>query len=395
MDEQLHSFILNHRTDDVRDLLLHAAPADIDLRTAAVQISGWQTARRKLPLWAATDGILYPAHLPMEQCSSQATAAYKAELAGGWMEGEVRLADLTGGFGVDSTMMIRRLPQARLTWVERDEGLCRLARHNFPLLGVERVEVVCGEAEDSLRRLPRQHLIYIDPARRDSNGGRTVRIADCTPDVARLQTELRARADRVMVKLSPMLDLSEAERLLGGLEEIHVVSVDGECKELLAVLRATDTAEPVIHCINLGRTPAHFHFTRTAENALTCRYAERIGAYLYEPNASVLKAAAFRTVAVAFGLSKLHPDSHLYTSDVPVDSFPGRRFAVMGLCGFGKKELRSLLADTPKANLTIRNFPLSVARLRQRLHLAEGGDTYLFATTLRDGSHVLIRCAKY
>lgn len=423
--ENLRTFIRDHRADDVRELMLHAGRyADVDVRTAAVQISAWQAARRKLPTWAATEGIVFPGHLPMEQCSSEATARYKrgvwvrkrrglADATSSGKTAVFRVADLTGGFGVDAAMLAaRRLPgdaatnrpgegenaATRLTFVERDEELCALARHNLPLLGLEDTEVLCGDGEDFLRTLPEPlHLIYIDPARRDAHGGKTVAIADCTPDVARLNGLLLQKARMAIVKLSPMLDVAEALRQLRGVEEVHVVSADGECKEVLLLLRrgADATAGPEIHCVNIVRGQAgDFVFTPSSEREAECHFAAQPRPFLYEPNASLLKAAAFRSAAQAFGVAKLHPSSHLYTSDALVSGFPGRTFEVVGWCPFKKKEVRQLLGGIPRANLTVRNFPLSVAELRQRLKLAEGGDDYLFATTLADATRALIRCRK-
>ena len=453
------SFIRAHRTDDVRELMLQASRyPEVDMRQACVQISAWQTARTKLPLWAETEGILFPEHLSMEQCSSQATAEYKGrthllafnglytpfgspvnrgtetlygreyipamriesqsnrvttprstrEGLGESPEGKGMgplFTDLTGGFGVDATMLALAHPQVYLTFVERNPELCDLARHNLPLLGVKDVDVVCGEAEEVLPSLPHQHLIYLDPARRDSHGGKTVAIEDCTPNLMALQDLLLEKADCVMVKLSPMLDIRLALRQLRDVTDVHVVSLQGECKEILLVMRpqrqsvlssenpTESTADDLrIHCVNLPSSS--FSFTYHEEQTALCSYTAQVQRYLYEPNASVMKAAPFKTLAQRFGLQKLHPASHLYTSDTSCPDFPGRQFEVVGQTAFNKKELRRFLAGLTQANLTVRNFPLSVADLRRRLRLGEGGTDYLFATTLADNNHVLIRCQK-
>lgn len=402
MNEDTLQFIREHRNDDVRQLMLGASCwPEADVREACVQIAAWQRARQKLPTWAACDGILYPAQLPMEQCSSELTARYKAEVAcllpipqGG------SITDLTGGFGVDATMLAVATG-GTLTFVERNEDLCRLARHNLPLMGVGHAEVVCGDALEVLDSLPRQDLIFVDPARRDEHGGRTVAIADCTPDIEQLQEQLTGKAGFAMVKLSPMLDMADALRRLHNVCEVHIVSVDGECKEILMVLskehktRATQDEIPVV-CVNLSdRHPLQtFTFTYGEEHEAACQYTKEPGSYLYEPNASLLKAHAFKSVAQRFGLRKLHRDSHLYTADMPCDNFPGRQFEVIGVTDFNKKNIKALLTGISRANLTIRNFPLSVADLRRRLKLSEGGDDYLFATTLATGQHVLVLCRK-
>ena len=467
MDEQLMRFIRKHRDDDVRALMLRAERyPEVDVRAAAVQVQGWQTARKKLPLWASTEGILFPEHLSMEQCSSQRAAEYKGSLAVRLAEGLqamenksdpicdeprrmanlgsaesaparhsahasmalrslnrtlhlnnavrhssfliphssfFRVTDLTGGFGVDTTMIVRALQAAGwgvvITWVERQSALCALAQHNLPLLGVERVEIRCGEAEEALKQLPHQHLIYIDPSRRDAHGGRVVALGDCQPDVARLLPLLLAKAEYVLVKLSPMLDLTETLRSLPAVE-VHVVSVEGECKELLLLLSASAAeSEPTIHCVNISqRQTSLFRFTRSEEQSAACTYAEAVGAYLFEPDASVMKAAAFRTVARRFGLSKLHPNSHLYTSPSPVAAFPGRMFRVLGTCSVGRRPLQALLRSLSDGSrsfhLAVRNFPLSADALRKQLGVREGGSHYLFATTLLSGSRCLILCEK-
>ena len=398
MTEQTRQFVREHRTDDVRSLMLSGTRwKDVDMRQACVQIAAWQRACTKLPSWAAQDDILYPEQLPMEQCSSELTARYKAEVV---PVGSQRrsIADLTGGFGIDATMLAQG--NVHLTFVERNPALCDLARHNLPLMGVQDIEVIGGDCEAVLPTLPHQDLIYIDPARRDSHGGRTFALADCAPDVEQLQDLLLAHADCVMVKLSPMLDIADTLRRLRHIHEIHVVSVDGECKELLIIIGAPSDAmasqQVPITCVNLSdRHPRQtFTFTHEEELLATCSHTTMLGRYLYEPNTSVLKAGALRCVAQRFRLLKLHPNSHLYTSSEHLSDFPGRSFEVVSVSDFNKKNIAQLLSDIPCANLTVRNFPLSVAELRRRLKLSEGGSDYLFATTLSDEKHVLIRCRK-
>lgn len=383
-------FIRLHRTDDVRTLALRAAKHnDINLTQALQQIAGWQAARRKLPCWSTTEGVLYPPHLSMEQCSSEQTAVYKAEVLG---TGEA-MADLTGGFGVDCSYLARGFRRA--AYVERNGELCALARHNFPLLGCPHIEVHEAEAEDYLRGMTPVDCLFLDPARRDSHGGRTVAIADCTPDVKALRPLLLAKARRVLVKLSPMLDITLALRDLPGVIEVHVVSVQNECKELLLLLTPDAVTDgPTFHCVNFAADIRRFSFTAAEEQQAVCPLTSAPGAYLYEPNASLLKAGAFRVPASRFGLQKLHTNSHLYTSDTFVADFPGRSFRVEDVCTFGKKELKALTAPLTQANLTVRNFPSSVADLRKRLKLREGGDTYLFATTLADERKVILKCKK-
>ena len=384
------SFIEENARADVRSLALQAKKyPQVDMAMAVVQIAGRQIAEAKVPSWYRTEGLLYPKHLSMEQCSSEATAIYKA----GLVEGDT-FADLTGGFGIDCSFLSRKFKQA--DYVERQSELCELAEHNFPLLGLK----IGVHNEDGVEYLKQMHpvdVLFLDPARRDGHGGKTVAISDCEPDVSALEDLLVEKAKKVMVKLSPMLDLSLALKALKYVQEVHIVSVNNECKELLLILeKSTDSLEIVIHCEQMTSTGEHQHyaFTQEQERTSDCPLSAEVGAYLYEPNASILKAGAYRSLTQTYPVNKLHASSHLYTSPYYIEDFPGRRFQVEAVSGFGKKELKTLLQGLEKANLTIRNFPSSVAELRKRLKLKEGGECYLFATTLSDESKVLIKCRK-
>ena len=383
-------FIEENARADVRSLALQAKKyPQVDMAMAVVQIAGRQIAEVKVPSWYRTEGLFYPKHLSMEQCSSEATAIYKA----GLVEGDT-FADLTGGFGIDCSFLSRKFKQA--DYVERQSELCELAMHNFPLLGLN----IGVHNEDGVEYLKQMHpvdVLFLDPARRDGHGGKTVAISDCEPDVSALEDLLVEKAKKVMVKLSPMLDLSLALKALKYVQEVHIVSVNNECKELLLILeKSTDSSEIVIHCEQITSTGEHQHyaFTQEQERTSDCPLSAEVGAYLYEPNASILKAGAYRSLTQTYPVNKLHASSHLYTSPYYIEDFPGRRFQVEAVSGFGKKELKTLLQGLEKANLTIRNFPSSVAELRKRLKLKEGGECYLFATTLSDESKVLINCRK-
>ena len=383
-------FIEENVRADVRSLALQAKKyPQVDMAMAVVQIAGRQIAEAKVPSWYRTEGLLYPKHLSMEQCSSEATAIYKA----GLVDGDT-FADLTGGFGIDCSFLSRKFKQA--DYVERQSELCELAEHNFPLLGLK----IGVHNEDGVEYLKQMHpvdVLFLDPARRDGHGGKTVAISDCEPDVSALEDLLVEKAKKVMVKLSPMLDLSLALKALKYVQEVHIVSVNNECKELLLILeKSTDSSEIVIHCEQITSTGEHQHyaFTQEQERTSDCPLSAEVGAYLYEPNASILKAGAYRSLTQTYPVNKLHASSHLYTSPYYIEDFPGRRFQVEAVSGFGKKELKTLLQGLEKANLTIRNFPSSVAELRKRLKLKEGGECYLFATTLSDESKVIIKCRK-
>jgi len=386
--EQLALRLSAHRGDDTARLLR--------------QVEGWQRLRLKVPSWAAVDDLEYPPRLSLEQCSGEDAARYKAKVTGKLFEKygkeekiALTMADLTGGLGVDFSMLSPLFQ--RSTYVERSGELCRLAHHNFPLLGLKGVEIVCADGEEYLRKMQRVSLLFLDPARRDAAGRKTVRIADCQPDVGALLPLLLEKGRFVMLKLSPMLDISEAMRSFGeSVVETHVISRGGECKELLFILtgnagQLSNKVREIIVCE--GHTS--FRFTAEQESAARVDYAAQPGTYLYEPGPATLKAGAFRTVAETFRLRKLHPNTHLYTGDQLKEDFPGRTFRVVRTFSFSKTDLRTLRTMTGgRANLTVRNFPVSVAGLRQKLKLAEGGPTYLFATTTVHGRHVLVLCEK-
>ena len=383
-------FIRDHAHEDIHALALQAPKyPDVDMPTAILQIAGRQAAVHKVPSWAAVEGILYPRHLSMEQCSSETTALYKASLLSG-----NTLTDLTGGLGIDCAFLATKFKH--VSYVERQEELCEIASHNFPLLGLNHITIYNEDAITHLGQMDREDCIFIDPARRNEHGGKTVAISDCEPDVAELEELLLSKAGRVMLKLSPMLDLALALRTMKHTQEAHVISVNNDCKELLLIIGETSPTHRIpVHCINLtSKGKQHFVFTREEEAETACAYTGKVGAYLYEPNASVLKAGAFRCIAASYHTKKLHPNSHLYTSDEWIEDFPGRTFLVTGQCSFNKKEIKECLGDIKKANITVRNFPATVAEVRKRTKLSEGGEAYLFATTLSNDQKVLIRCSK-
>ena len=514
-------FIQEYREKDTRQLALRSARfPDVDMPYALDQIKGWQTARRKLPTWAACDGIVYPPHLSMEQCSSEPTAQYKLNLAMEWScriessefrvesserevesselrvensEGEVnnfssgqpatlnsqlstlnsqpatlnsqlstlnpqpatlnsqlstlnchasRMTDLTGGFGVDFSFTSCAFASA--TYVERNAQLCHMVEHNLPLLGIDNAKVVCADAVDYLSTLDMQTMIFLDPARRDQHGAKTVMLADCTPDVVQLLPQLLKKSRFTMLKLSPMLDWHKAvEDLQGTVREVHIVSVGGECKELLLVLSEEIESELKVFCADLEaggsgeaglsggssgssssscssfssepsfpRTPsstsAPSHPSTPSLSASLFVYAPGASCpapnsklktqnskFLHEPNASIMKAGCFDELAAAYGVSPVSRNSHLFLSAEPVDGFPGRSFSIERVTTLNKRELRQALAGIEKANIATRNFPLSVAELRKRLKLKDGGDVYIFATTTAEDEHLLLISHKY
>ena len=437
-------FIQEYREKDTRQLALRSARfPDVDMPYALDQIKGWQTARRKLPTWAACDGIVYPPHLSMEQCSSEPTAQYKLNLAMEWscriessefrVESSSSMTDLTGGFGVDFSFTSCAFASA--TYVERNAQLCHMVEHNLPLLGIDNAKVVCADAVDYLSTLDMQTMIFLDPARRDQHGAKTVMLADCTPDVVQLLPQLLKKSRFTMLKLSPMLDWHKAvEDLQGMVREVHIVSVGGECKELLLVLSEEIESELKVFCADLEagdsslsggssssslssehsfpRTPsspsAPSHPSTPSLSASLFVYAPgasrpapnsklktQNSKFLHEPNASIMKAGCFDELAAAYGVSPVSRNSHLFLSAEPVDGFPGRSFSIERVTTLNKRELRQALAGIEKANIATRNFPLSVAELRKRLKLKDGGDVYIFATTTAEDEHLLLISHKY
>ena len=412
---------------------------DIDMPFLLNQLAGWQTARTKLPSWAANEDIIYPPHLSMEQCSSEQTAEYKARLVARLVGAENfvtsdlnndcksslaieetkpmpqqacaqkvwggSFCDLTGGFGVDFSFIARSFKRA--IYVEQQEKLCELARHNFHALGLTQAEVVNGDGTAYLHQLDHVAVLFLDPARRNEQGGKTVLISDCTPDVLALEEELLEKADTVVVKLSPMLDwhraVDELNRLGNVVREVHIVSVRNECKELLLVLQRTKgkkddktaTEEALqVFCVNDESIISYYLDEALSTSQRLLSAIPKAGQYLYEPNASLMKAGSFALLTARYPLSALSLNSHLFVSDESIDDFPGRKFEITAVSSFNKKELRRSLSGIDKANLAVRNFPMSVAELRKRLKLKEGGDVYLFATTDAESNHLLFVCKK-
>lgn len=395
-------FIREYRERDIRQLALQANRfPDVDMPYALDQIQGWQIARRKLPKWAACDGVIFPPHLSMEQCSSEPTAQYKLNLAMEWAErvGHAsRMTDLTGGFGVDFSFTSCAFNAA--TYVERNEQLCHIVEHNLPLLGLNNATVVCADAVEYLSTVEPQTMLFLDPARRDEHGAKTVMLADCTPDVVQLLPKLLEKSRFTMLKLSPMLDWHKAvDDLQGTVREVHIVLVGGECKELLLVLSTVVESELKVYCADLSTAsdpPSIFVYTPgSSAPVANSKLKTQNSKFVHEPNASIMKAGCFDELALAYGVSPVSRNSHLFLSDEPIEGFPGRSFVVERVTTMNKGELRKALVGIGKANIATRNFPLSVAELRKRLKIKDGGDVYIFATTTVEGEHLLLISRKY
>lgn len=489
MNQATLDFIRQHQDDDVRQLaFLGSKYPEVDMPFALDQIRGRKMARVKLPRWASIDGIIYPPHISMEQCSSEQTALYKAELAArllglspsssengeekgkesenasnlhlseicefagkgavdsefakneatcekqqilteseenvneikeepheGDFSEETGFVDLTGGFGVDFSYIASRLG-VKSMYVERQAHLCEAAKENFGRLGLKNAIVKNGDgievlhsfaskkeaaASDSLGITEDQSqsllktnlglkLIFIDPARRDDAGNKVVSLKDCTPDVTLLQEEMLSKADYVIIKLSPMLDWHRAVSELNCVQEVHIISVNNECKELLLVLSARNMGNLRIYCVNDAQSFVCDELDIESSSVKIAPFTLEEMQYLYEPNASLMKAGCFGVLSERYDARMLSKNSHLFVSREPIAVFPGRSFRIIAISSFNKKELKRHLSGITKANIAIRNFPLSVAELRKRLKLKDGGETYIFATTLSDESHVLV-----
>ena len=398
LNEATRDYIRQHLDADVRRLALQGGrDPEVDLPLALEQIAGRQKARTKIPSWAAIDGILYPPHLSMEQCSSEQTAQYKAKMAGG---GNL-FVDLTAGFGVDTAFIAKGFSKA--VCVEQQERLCAISSSNFKTLGLPQVDVVCGDGVAFLHQMDHADLLFIDPARRDEHGARTFGIADCTPNVLEMMDEMTEKADRIIIKLSPMLDWRKAVEDIGsGVSSVHIVSVDHECKELLIEVKSEErkAKRPApslrVICVNLlsdGREE-RFEFDAKAPvpTKTTC-FANLYG-FLFEPNASIMKAGCFAQLSERFALCQLDSNSHLFVSDTDIEDFPGRRFVIDKVTSMNKRDLKEALTGISHANIAVRNFPMSVAELRKRLRLQDGGDVYIFATTVANQGHRLFVCRK-
>lgn len=450
MNDETREFVAMHRNEDVRELALKAKRVEgLDLPLALDQIAGWQIASKKLPQWASCEGIVYPPHISMEQCSSQFTAQYKSEIAqtllapaatvrarvsdSGESDNQTTksepqlsdsaesvmqtaksafqlsdspesdtlvakraMVDLTGGFGVDFSYLARGFSQA--TYVERQRHLCDLAEHNMAALGLDQARIVCGDGVEYLRQMGPVDFIYLDPARRDEHGSRTYAIEDCTPNVFELRDLLLAKSQCTLVKLSPMLDWRKAVADFDGtVREVHIVATGNECKELLLVLGQQvheEPSAPRVFCVNDNQRIDYDSAAYTQGLRIGGKPLPEAKNYLYEPNASIMKAGCFDLVEERFGVTQVGPSSHLFVSATPVADFPGRGFAIEAIGGMNKKDIKRLLNGTKQANIAVRNFPLTAPQLRKKLKLADGGPVYLFGTTMQGCDHVLLRTSK-
>jgi hypothetical protein len=389
IDEATRLFLKAHANDDPFRLMLSASQyPHLDMPFIVTQIEGRRRVSARLPLWAANDAVVFPEKLSLEQCSSEQTAKYKARLVAG-----CRVADLTGGFGVDAFYMSQKARS--VVYVEKNEELAAVARHNFGVLGAG-VETIAGDGTDFLARSGRQFdVIYLDPARRDGANRKMVGLADCDPNVLQNKKLIFGKASGLLLKASPMLDVGQAIKELGGVRSVHVLAVRNECRELLfECSEGTANGSVTIRCVNYVQDREEvFDFTREEEREAVATYTEMPARYLYEPNASVMKAGAFKTIALRFGLHKFHPDTHLYTSGLLITGFPGRIFEISDSISLNDKELRRIVPSR-KVNVATRNYPLKTAEICRKFKLTDGGDDYLFALTFADNRKGALLCRK-
>ena len=408
IDDRTKDFISKHLKDDVNRLALAKFPDDIDREFVVRQIHARQVLNKKLPSWAENDELIFPKKLSLEQSSSELTALYKKSLLSDVDEMAriaicenqcqsvvmTTLVDLTGGMGVDTAFLSDNFDHA--FYVEMQEELCEIARHNFKVLN-KNITVVNDNAEHFLQNCDMVDCIYLDPARRDEYGRKMVSLHDCSPDVVELHDLLMKKAKRILIKVSPMLDIEMVKKELKDISEIHVVAVRNECKEILIAMQTHKESVSSINIIATDlREKWNIVFTEDEEQNAQWTLADNIKKYLYEPGAACMKAGCFKLLSQRYALDKLHRNSHLYTSDELVPDFPGRIFEVIDVMPFDKKAKKgiSLRCQQPKANVAVRNFPLSTEELKKNLGLHDGGEFYIFGTTMKGENKVIVLTKK-
>lgn len=400
---QILDFIADHLNDDTAKLLFAAHRfTDIDVPFAVEQIEARKRLRNKLPEWYANADLIMSGRIPAEQCSSEQTARFKRTIMG---DGVHSLCDMTGGMGVDFWYMSQGLDVAIYT--ERQSSLCEAARHNFEVLqscnaGSHRTQISVREGLSTELPIPDVDVIYLDPARRSSDGSRIYEIEDCEPKVIEWQDELLRHCKRLIVKVSPMADISRTIARMCHVSDIYVISVRNECKELLTV-HQHGASSIRVHCVDfLPQKTISFEYDISEETQHTektlladkAQFAENEMKYFYEPDTSIMKAQAFAALSSRFSVDKLHRDSHYYVSTEPIEDFPGRTFVIDEIQPSSSRLLKQLKRLVPQANIATRNFPLSADELKKKTGIRDGGEVYLFGTTHHALGPVLVRCHK-
>ena len=383
--KEIQDFINRQLHSTAADLILHASKyPEWDMKAIAQQLVGKQIAKKKLPSWFKNEAILYPVRLSMEQCSSESTARYKAQILNSGNG-----IDLTGGFGIDTYFLAQNAES--VIYCERNADLAEIVSSNFKAFNQTNCEVYTGDGVDYLQKLDKLDWIFIDPARR-KQCERVFRLEDCEPNVIDLKELFFEKANQILIKTAPLLDIQQTLRDLESVKEVHILSVNNDCKEVLYLLEKNCTQEAKLVCVNLKKdTTEQFIFSFSKERIAEVLLSQPL-TYLYEPNASVLKAGAFKSIANKLGIFKLHQHSHLYTSINVVENFPGRTFKIKSVVNADKKSLSK--HSSGKANLACRNFPQKIDLLKKKLKLKDGGEDYIFATTLMNGKPKLILCEK-
>lgn len=363
-------------------LLLSKHP-ELDKHFILNQINGLQKAKLKLPTFYENENIIYPTGLSMEQCSSEQTGLFKSKLVQG-----KTVVDLTGGFGVDAYFFAKQFLE--VSYVEQSSELFTIVKNNFEVLNTP-IQCYQSNCEDFLTKNTQLFdLAYIDPSRRDESK-RVFKLAECTPNLIELLPQLLKTAKQVLIKTSPLLDIKQTLKDLDKVSKVWVVSVNNDCKEVLYLVENSVTISPEIVAVNLSKNTSTFSFNYESEVNTSVDFSEPLS-YLYEPNASVLKAGGFKSIAAQFGINKLAVNTHLYTSEKLVVNFPGRCFKINHTLEYNEKSFKVL--GIKKANITARNFPDSIEQIKKKLKLTDGGNDYVFAARDLNDKPVLIVCCK-
>lgn len=400
VDQELIEFVNEHKHDDIQRLLLSSFKyPGIDIKLAARLITAKKKIGKKVPSWEEVDGLYFPGNLSIEQASSEITAEYKKRFAGGGV-----VFDLTGGLGVDSFFLSQNAKH--LFYFERNKEVCEAAQNNFSYLNINNITILNKEiSKENISELTFSpaDLIYLDPARRDNNQNRVYAITDYQPNILDLKDDLFKLSNNILVKVSPMVDISATIEQISEISEVHVLSVNNECKELLFLLsKEYDNAQSgrnavKIFTVNFSKWNKieSFNFDFDQESKIISQFSnDELLTYLYEPNSSILKAGAFKSLGEFLGIKKLHTHTHLYTSSFIINDFPGRTFVIKTQFDFKKEFVKSLRETYPKANISTRNFPLTPDELRKLLKIKDGGDIYIFGCTLFSGTKKILVCSK-
>jgi len=385
LNKETQEFINSNLKSDITKLILKGSPfTSASIQEVAQQIEAKNKCEKKLPTWFNSKNIYYPNKLNIEQTSSEITAKYKATLVAG-----KSLIDITGGFGVDAYYFSQK--KLAITHCEISENLSKIVTHNLTQLNTLNISTYIGDGIQYLKNNTSNYdWIYTDPSRRNDAKGKVFLLEDCLPNIPENLDFLFTKTTNILIKASPILDIKSAVNELKFVKEIHIVSIENEVKELLFILEKNYNKSVSIKTINFKKT-ANQNFNFILGEAIFANYSPP-KKYIYEPNTAILKAGAFQEISVQLNVDKLHLHSHLYTSEKLIN-FPGRSFKIKHVVSYNKKEISKLILSK-KANITTRNFPETVAQIRKKTNLKEGGNNYLFFTTDLNSKHIVIICEK-